>query len=83
MTHCGKSRYPDKRAAQSAMNARMRSHNRPDHLRIYACPICRGWHMTHGTRKQKPKSNKFETPNRAYVKTRLAAECEPYPTEDI
>lgn len=43
---CGKFRYDDKRAAQTARNARMRKHNRPDSLRIYPCRNCKGWHMT-------------------------------------
>lgn len=33
--------------AQTAYNARMRSrHNRPEHLRIYFCNSCQGWHLT-------------------------------------
>lgn len=45
---CGKRGYR-KVEAQTALNARPRSHhNRPDELRIYKCPICRGgqWHIT-------------------------------------
>lgn len=44
----GKARYEDKKAAISAINHVMRGHrkNRPDNLRAYPCPNCRGWHLT-------------------------------------
>lgn len=47
---CTKKNYPDKRAAQTAINARLKSHsgNRPDFLRLYDCPDCNGWHIAHG-----------------------------------
>lgn len=46
-----KKRYPDKRTAQTALNARMlgrsrQRHGRPTYLRIYPCPLCHGWHLT-------------------------------------
>jgi hypothetical protein len=45
---CGKVRYPTKRDALTARNARLRSHghNRPDDLRVYHCPDCDGHHLT-------------------------------------
>lgn len=45
---CGKLRYENKKAAITAMNRIMGSHrrNRPDHLRTYPCPDCRGWHLS-------------------------------------
>lgn len=46
-----KLRYRDKRDAQTAINAfanRRGRHGRPDSLRAYPCPICRGWHLTKG-----------------------------------
>jgi len=46
----GKVRFPDKRAAATARNARMNSRYRrgkPKYLRIYPCPSCGGWHLTH------------------------------------
>jgi hypothetical protein len=45
-----KHRYPDKRAAVSAMARCLRlrgRHGRAGALRAYPCPICRGWHLTH------------------------------------
>ena len=45
---CGKLRYPDKRAAQTALNKRLTGHGghgRPDRLHIYTCPNCHGWHL--------------------------------------
>ena len=52
MTRCHKTRYANRREAQSAMRAilkRGRRHSKPDpkSLRIYQCPKCGGWHMTH------------------------------------
>lgn len=43
-----KRRYDDKRAALTALNQIMRSHrrHRPEGLRAYPCPVCRGWHLT-------------------------------------
>ncbi len=47
---CGKTRYPDRKAAQSAINLFNRSkrgrHGRPESVRSYACPNCHGWHLT-------------------------------------
>lgn len=44
---CGKKPYT-KREAQTARNQRLRSHhNRPKLLRIYPCPECNAWHLTH------------------------------------
>ena len=46
----GKPAY-SKRGALTARNARMRrnpfSRKRPACLRVYACPTCCGWHLTH------------------------------------
>ncbi len=43
-----KQRYPDKKAARTALNRIMNQHrrNRPEHLRAYPCQLCRGWHLT-------------------------------------
>ena len=49
MSACIKKAYT-KKDAQTALNARLRGryrHNKPDHLRIYHCPDCNGWHLTH------------------------------------
>jgi len=36
-----------KKDAMTALNAAMRRHsNRPEKLRAYPCPNCRGWHLT-------------------------------------
>lgn len=48
---CWKNRYPTKRDAVTAMNLRMNGRkknrrNRPEHLRVYRCQKCRGWHLT-------------------------------------
>ena len=46
-----KVRYGDKRAAVTAMNLALRNrgrHGRPNSLRAYPCPVCRGWHLTKG-----------------------------------
>ena len=45
---CGKTRYPDKRAAVSQKNLIERGHrgHHPGKLRVYPCPACRGWHLT-------------------------------------
>jgi hypothetical protein len=46
-----KTRYADKRDAQTAMNkfkTKRGRHGRPERLRAYACPLCRGWHLTKG-----------------------------------
>lgn len=44
---CRKQKYT-KVEAQTVVNARMSArHNRPEHLRIYHCPLCNGWHVTH------------------------------------
>lgn len=43
---CSKQRYPDKKAAQGAVNMAMRrKRNRPEGLRIYFCEDCRAWHL--------------------------------------
>lgn len=43
-----KRRYDDKKAALTARNGILGSHrrNRPENLRAYPCPFCRGWHLT-------------------------------------
>ena len=59
MNDCGKTRYPDKKAALSAINYRARRRHDHGHgrhntsrrgkekaLRAYPCPDCRGWHLT-------------------------------------
>lgn len=49
---CDKYPYRSKRDAVTAMNARttgrrrIRRH-RPAYLRIYECPLCGYWHLTH------------------------------------
>lgn len=48
----GKKRYPRKKDAATVRNSRMRGRsgyrrNRPKALRIYCCPDCGGWHLTH------------------------------------
>lgn len=44
---CTKQKY-SKVEAQTVVNSRMSSrHNRPEHLRIYNCYHCNGWHVTH------------------------------------
>lgn len=51
---CGKRRYPDKKAAISAINAawkrRGRGRRPKTELRAYHCHECGGWHITHQTR---------------------------------
>lgn len=46
----GKFRYVDKRAVQTFLNQYNRTsrgrHGRPEQLRGYPCPVCRGWHVT-------------------------------------
>ncbi|MES2707160.1 MAG: hypothetical protein V4726_11220 [Verrucomicrobiota bacterium] len=69
---CGKTIYPDKRAAATARNAWMHSHhNRPDHLRIYACRSCNGWHLTsnHGGTEWAKHSHPHHRPH--YCRARL------------
>lgn len=44
-----KRRFDDKRAAVTAKNSwsrRRGRHGRAESVRIYPCPICKGWHMT-------------------------------------
>ena len=44
-----KVRYADKKAVQSAINAfanKRGRHGRPNALRAYPCPLCKGWHLT-------------------------------------
>ena len=46
--NCGqKTRYADKKAAVTQINWLMRGHRRkrPEKLRAYPCPYCRGWHL--------------------------------------
>jgi hypothetical protein len=52
-TNCSKNQYASKKDATTAMNWRIKGrrknrHGRPDTLRIYQCPTCGQWHMTHG-----------------------------------
>jgi hypothetical protein len=50
---CGAKRIYSKRAAHESRNrALRRRHNRPDFLRVYNCPRCNGWHLTHLTREE-------------------------------
>lgn len=47
--NCGrKNRYDSKKDAVTAINFRMKHHNRrPDKgLKAYPCPHCGGWHIT-------------------------------------
>jgi hypothetical protein len=50
MCRCGKKLYPDKKAAVSAVNLQISLRHGRHHgakaLRVYACPIRKGWHMT-------------------------------------
>jgi len=62
---CQKKRYDDKRSAQGARNVRMesaRGHNRPEHLRIYDCPDCGGWHLAHGKATADKFAKKIQGP---------------------
>ena len=44
---CGKNRYPDKKAAITAIGLRLPSgRNAPNDRKAYACPRCHGWHLT-------------------------------------
>lgn len=48
---CGKPGY-SKREAETLRNRRTKGrrkvrHGRPDFLRIYHCPKCNKWHLTH------------------------------------
>lgn len=43
---CGKRGYT-KVEAQTALNARLAGRGAPDELRIYQCPGCNRWHLTH------------------------------------
>lgn len=48
---CAKACYT-KRQAREVLNRRTRGrrsvrHNRPKELRMYECPDCGGWHLTH------------------------------------
>jgi len=48
---CGsKRRFEDKKEATTFINFFRRTgrgrHGRPDDLRAYPCPNCRGWHLT-------------------------------------
>jgi rubrerythrin len=50
MEKCTKWRY-SKRQAETVRNSRLRArHGRPDQLRIYHCPVCNHWHLTHTPR---------------------------------
>lgn len=46
----GKTRFDDKRAVLTYLNRYRRElrgrHGRPEELRPYPCPNCRGWHLT-------------------------------------
>lgn len=43
-----KLRYEDKKAALSQRNRILNGHrrHRPEDLRAYPCPHCKGWHLT-------------------------------------
>jgi hypothetical protein len=42
-----KSRYPSKRVASEYRERLRRARrNRKKHLRVYCCPLCKGWHLT-------------------------------------
>lgn len=45
---CNKVRYPSKKDAQTKLNS-MRGFGRKSgkKLRIYPCPNCKGWHLSH------------------------------------
>lgn len=51
MNPCGKFSYPDKRAAKTAANYRLRDHShkrgKVKLLRVYHCEACQAWHLTH------------------------------------
>lgn len=49
---CCKTRYANKKEAQTAINRRMRGRQRrrngsPDFLLAYHCPTCNAWHLSH------------------------------------
>ena len=47
----GKVRYRRKRDAVASVHARSRCRWKPGrNLRVYECPICGDWHMTHKTK---------------------------------
>lgn len=48
----GKVRFERKRDAQTSANHHMRRHKKtPGYLRVYHCPKCNGWHLTHEERR--------------------------------
>jgi len=54
----------DKRGAETVLNRRFKRHarNRPDFLRIYHCPECNLWHLTH---KRRDKFQPISKPRKA------------------
>ena len=47
-TASGKTCYPDKKSAQQARNRRLSNGaSKYRNLRIYCCPDCNSWHLTH------------------------------------
>lgn len=50
----GKIRYPDKLAARVSLVSARRNHDgrRAVENRVYRCPDCAGWHLTHKKRKR-------------------------------
>ena len=51
MTACHKTPY-SKREAVTALNHRLRGKGRPEHLRVYHCPLCNHWHLTSQEKNQ-------------------------------
>jgi hypothetical protein len=42
-----KNRYPSKRMVNAQLiKTRLARRNRKKSLRVYCCPICKGWHLT-------------------------------------
>lgn len=55
MSACAdKHRYPDKGTAFFALRQRLHDpQRRVTFLRVYRCPHCRGWHLTHREKHQR------------------------------
>ena len=51
VTACHKTQY-SKREAVTALNHRLRGKGRPEHLRVYHCPLCNHWHLTSQEKNQ-------------------------------
>lgn len=48
-----KVRYESKKYAQTALNTLIANQGKEGQRRIYSCPWCKGWHMTHVERENK------------------------------